>query len=863
LQKPRLQRALELIWLQLGETQPDAVTSDEGIEALICRLESGAGLSGVVDIEPALDEMYEAVSALARLDFSRTVQASGVHESLDAVADGLNMLGEELQISVVSRHYLDSIVHSMGEALFVVSETGQIQDTNRQASALTGATRRELSGQTVTELFGDNAVSAIHGAAASGAGQVELTLVRRDNIAIPVRLTVTRMEQSGSVTCLVVDVSEQRETEAALATARDHALALAHQRSMFLANMSHELRTPINGVIGMTSLLLQTALDTRQLEMGRAIRSSGRALLDVINDVLDFSKIDAGHLDLEVLEFDLHEVIHEVLDVHAFQAARKGLELVAETSPHVPVFVRGDPARLRQVLNNLLGNAIKFTPKGEIALKVTRGAAGTRFAVRDTGVGIPDGKIASLFDAFSQGDASVSREYGGTGLGLAISRDLVRLMGGRLRCESTLGSGSVFDFEIRLPEVAEQDVSGWYGDAGLEDARVLIVDDNAANRRVLAMQIESWGARYATANNAEEGLGLLRAATRDDVPFDLAILDMQMPGGSGLDLARAITTDDSIGMVGLLLLTSLDVNAHLAQTRRAGISRVLTKPARPRMLKNALCQIITGRVESTGSASSSSRFFRPARILVVEDNAINRKVATGYLERFGLQSHAVGSGEEALTALEEASFDIILMDIRMPGMDGFDTTLRIVELYGSRAPAIVGLTADVSPGIRERCIEVGMLDYLPKPITEARLRAALRQHIPLQPGQDQPAPRPLDEAALDPSRIEKLIELGQLSGNQSLVHEVVDHFIDSVFDSVDSLWSAAAHGDHEALSATAHSLKGSAWNLGAVDVGKLAGELEAMGETQNIGEAAPTLNALLGAVQAVIPLMDEARRPPA
>ena len=770
-------------------------------------------------------ELRAKVSVFANL-FIRAADLATRASEVQASADQLRLLTDAAPIGI-----------------FQTDCRNRYSYTNPRWSEITGIPAERVLGKpwdTIVDVRQRSSLDTDDADAERGELSHRFEIARSDGPPRVVQLTSKRIPASNDGATgwvgTLADVTAEAGAEAAMSEARDEATAASSLKSDFLANMSHEIRTPMNGVIGMTDLLLETDLDSVQRDYAQTVRNSGEALLAIISDILDFSKVEAGKLEVEEVEFTVQAIVDNVVDLLAGGAQAKDVELVAVVESSVPEFVVGDAGRIRQILTNLIGNAIKFTQAGEVVVRVSQSRhidtePLLRFEVTDTGDGIAPGKLAEVFQPFVQGDSSTSRKYGGTGLGLAISSQLVSLMGGECGVSSDLGAGSLFWFTVQVRTVASATAPLSSPDPTLIGVHALIVDDNDTHSKVLSDYLTGWGMITRTAGSGRAALATLRTAAIQGQPFPLVLADLGMPGMDGLELAGAIAADPTLS-ARVVLMTGLAPEGRSAPLE-TGVFGALPKPIHPAGLLSCVMAAIRGEAPARQTARA-----RPApdevpgdvgRLLLAEDNPVNTKVAVAMLATAGYVVDTVANGALAVEAAAARPYDAILMDCQMPELNGFEAAaaIRAQEPAGARTP-IIALTAGARREDRDRCLAAGMDSYLAKPVSKDALLALVARSVTNRPVTVSAAvgpAAPVDEVVLDAAIFEELQDLAATSDGDFLA-QLIDQFVVHTEPRLAALRSALQLGDYGDVALIAHTIKGGCGQLGGRRLASSCSRLE-------------------------------------
>ena len=817
-------------------------------------------------LQRAHDELEERV-------IERTVKLHAANQALEEDITKRKQAEEALR---ESEDRYRTLAESAQDAIFILDREGSFQYVNNFGLTQLGLTSEEVIGKTVRQIFltevAEKQMLALQAVLESGktfSHEVKLTLPQGDRWSDA--MLIPLLGQSGevrSVMGIARDITERKRAEEQLTEAKEAADAATRAKGEFLASMSHEIRTPLNGVIGMLNLLLKGGLNEVQREYIQIANSSAESLLTIINDILDFSKIEAGKLLFEPVPFDLFRIVEDVVDMLAMKGREKGIDFMVQYEPDVPRRFIGDPSRIRQVLVNLVNNAIKFTEQGHVLIGVSSkerrdDEAVLRIVVEDTGIGIPSDRVDSLFESFTQADSSTTRRYGGTGLGLAISKRLVEMMGGTIGANSRPGVGSSFWFLLRLPLDKQTEVE-WTSLTGIRRVRILIADGNDWSRRDLSNHLTHWGLSYESCVLGEDALGLLLEAKLKSNPFQIAIINYQMPDISGETLGRMIKADPEFKETILIMLTSWGQRINCRHIKEAGFVTCLISPVRPSQFletltmasaskgqplskEEALSVLPDGIVQKAAVPVSDEG--PRARVLVVEDNIMNQKVAMLMLRELGCHVELVANGKEALDRVGADSFDMVFMDCEMPEMDGFEATREIRDLLGDKHIPIIAMTAYAMKGDRERCLEAGMDDYLGKPVKLEDLQEVLEQWGPkgvsrYEKGEE--LSRPLngmpstikkeEPTGIDPKVIERLRSLAEKT-DPSLLKQIFQLFMNDTRERIAALREAEAARNADGLRKPTHALQGACANIGALSMAGICQKLQILGNGLSVDGA--------------------------
>jgi PAS domain S-box-containing protein len=746
---------------------------------------------------------------------------------------------------------LASIVETSEDAIIGQTLDGKVVTWNAAAQRMFGYALGEMQGQSISLLTPPDRSPEEHSILdrirrGEHIEHFETVRLRKDGTPVPVSISVSLTRDAAGrmngFSVIARNVSAEVATREALRQARDAAERLAQTRSAFLANMSHEIRTPLNAILGMTELLLDTDLTTEQRHSQSLVQVAGENLLSLLNDILDLSKIEAEQVRLESIPFSPRHLVETTIGLLASRARQKRLEVVGDVGPDVPSMVRGDPTRLRQVLTNLLANAIKFTAAGEILVAVRRSAAPGEhpvlsFAVRDTGIGIPADKLETIFQEFGQADESTTRKYGGTGLGLTIARQLTRLMTGDLTVTSVVGRGAEFTFTVPLVVDAGPPLTGALPKRARLAGRVLVVDDSAANRHVLRGMLDIAGLDVSEAVDGTAGLAALQEARRGGTAYDLAIIDAHMPGLDGFALAAAVRADSAIAETRLFMLTASGQRGDGQRCRELGINAYLTKPTSRADLLDTV-SVVLGMASAAEPMVVTQHSIAEARrrlvILLAEDNVVNQEVAARMLRKRGHEVDVVGDGGAAVEAAARTRYDVVLMDIQMPGMDGFEATGRIRASPAGRDLRIIALTAHALSGERENCLAHGMNDYLTKPFKGHELFAVVEGRPTIGPTAAPAASGPSRDAPVDLEGFRR--EMREV-GVEDAVDGILDVFVQAAGERSAALSAALVTGGAPEITRAAHAFKSSAGTIGAKRLAAVLDEMETAAAAGDLAQA--------------------------
>ncbi|MEJ2009047.1 MAG: response regulator [Acidobacteriota bacterium] len=791
------------------------------------------------------------------------------------VRNQTELLQEWARREVALKKKYQELFENANDIIFTTDLEGKLTSINRAAEQLTGYSRSEAFGADISQYVAEECRELVQQLLNRKLQEDTPTtdymeIVTKSGRKVPLEVRSRVVYEDGKPAGLqgiARDITARKRAERERQKAREAAEAANRAKGEFLANMSHEIRTPLNGILGMTELALNTELSEEQREYVSMAKASGETLLTVINDILDFSKMEAGHLDLNLVDFDLRDALGDTLKTLSLRAHQKGLELTLRIASDVPVRLEGDPTRLRQVVVNLVSNAIKFTDQGEVVLQAaiesqTEEEIFLHFTVTDTGIGIPPDKQRMIFAPFTQADSSATRRYGGTGLGLAISLQLVELMQGRLWVESQEGKGSTFHFTARFsPSTSNEHAVAPAESANLQGLAALVVDDNATNRRIVEEMLVTWGMRPAMADGGWTGLDAMERATAAGKPFPLVLIDACMPDMDGFTLAGRIKQNPTLAGATIMMLTSAGRRGDAARCRELGIAAYLHKPIRERDLLQAIFMALAPDRKSAKDAELITRHAlleqrRNLRVLLAEDDLVNRQLAERLLEKAGYQVTTVQNGREAVAAVRASGhggFDVILMDVQMPVMNGTEATaaIRAMEIGTSTHLPIIAMTAHAMKGDRARFLASGMDGYIAKPVEARLLVSAIEEALPVpRDPRAEPGPEKIASSAIDWKR-----GLARVEGDSELFRDLLKLFACEAPAALDELRTSVESKDATGIERRAHKLKGSLSNFGADEAVQAASRLETLardGDLEPTGDVFRNLENEVGRVLAEI-----------
>ena len=824
-------------------------------------------------------------------DHAVRVEADGAPE-VRAAADAFNNMANNIESLIASlgesetkNRRLAAIVKQSSEAIWTRDLSGRITTWNAGAAVLFGYSAEEAIGNLInvdTHTTTEEEKSRLERLKGGETFSYETRATTKSGREIDIEVAAAPLHDEGSRVvgkiCVAHDVTQRKRAQEELRAAREAAEAANQAKSTFLARMSHEIRTPMNGVLGMTELLLETGLTATQRRFAETVQRSGRSLLGIINDILDFSKIEAGKLDLENIDFDLRQTVEDAVELLAERAQSKGLELDCALPVDLVSRVKGDPLRLGQVLTNLIGNAIKFTEHGEVAVSVSATAetddtVTLRFDVTDTGPGISKEAQGRIFENFSQADGTTTRKHGGSGLGLAISKQLVEMMGGTMRVESEQGHGSTFWFAVRFDKDEMLAEDRFASGSTLEGVRVLIVAPSATTRNTLNAQMTNWRMVNRSVENEESALETLGRSAAAGNPFNIVVLDSALAGVGAVGLAKAIKANPAIANARLVMLMPVGRHGDVREARHAGVLMCLSKPVRQSALYNCMVNVMAGTGVATSdplvseNAPTVVRRTNRGRLLLAEDNRVNQEVALAILKIEGYQVTVAANGQEAIDAYARSAFDLILMDCHMPDVDGFEATRAIrrkqKEENLKRIP-IIALTANAMQQDREECLNAGMDDHLSKPYSRLQMRAMLDRWLPDQaPAEsarpDAPVPPNAAGATLDRSVLEGLRALDPATG--SVLKQVINLYLEDAPQLIQQMKATLAANDTRELAKAAHTLKSASANVGALELAELCKQLETAARGEAKDEMRKLVAAVAGGFEDVQPALVAEREP--